>query len=139
MNHAATKYSLRRGDKRQPRCLHQEIAGSLCISQGRAFLVDDSHQDRIGFQPQGIQQSLTCHRPDSMDTTLCSTLFEGRYRPKADCKHHNGYEWHRAVGTYSGIFSTVSGPNDRPVSDLPSYFFTECIGQARIIHNRQAA
>ncbi len=139
MSHAATKYSLCRGNQRKPRSLHQEVAGGLRLSQDSSIVAHDSHQDRIGFQPQSLQSGISSHRVNPMDTSLCGTVSEGRHRPQADCGQNNDNVGRRAAGTHSGIFVAISGQNDRPVSDLPRYFFTECIGQARIIHNWKAA
>lgn len=138
MTHA-TKYSLCRGDKRQPSSLPKEVAGGLRLSQDSTFVAHGSHQDRIGFQPQSLQSSIKSHRVNPMDTSLCGTDSEGRHRPQADSRQNNVNVGRRAVGTHSGVFVTISGQNDRQISDLPRYFFTECLGQARNIHNWKAA
>lgn len=139
MNHAATKYSILRGDQRQPRSLPQEVAGGVQLSQNSSIVAHDSHQDRIGVQPQSLQSGFTSHRVNPMDTSLCGTDSEGRHRPQADSRQNHDHVGRGTARTCSGVFVAISGQNDRPVSNLPRYFFTECLGQARNIHNRKAA
>jgi len=139
MNHAATKYSILRGDQRQPRGLLQEIDAGVRLSQDSSIMAHDSYQGRIGVQPKGLQSGITSHRTNPMDTSLCGTVSEGRHRPQADSRQNNEHVGRRAVRTHSSVFVAISGQNDRPVSNLPRYFFTECLGQARNIHNRKAA
>ena len=121
--------------KRQQRRICGKTSGSIGVFTSASILVDGRHMDRVKTQSKSDKQNIGCNGVNTVDTSLCSQNARTAKCQVGSSTKNNGHEWRRAAGTNQKVSCTLSGPNDRSVSDLSGNIQPSSVRQARNLYN----